>query len=63
VDQNKLKEFLGNIQACEQSVVWHTDILQYRLRFWFFLLYKSMFESLDSAALLWRESCGWGGQI
>jgi hypothetical protein len=21
VDQNKLKEFLGNIQACEQSVV------------------------------------------
>jgi hypothetical protein len=42
-----------------------TDISQYRLRFGFSLLYMDRvpFELLDSAALLWRESCGGGGQI
>jgi hypothetical protein len=42
-----------------------TDISQYRLRFGFSLLYTDRvpFELLDSAALLWRESCGGGGQI
>jgi hypothetical protein len=41
------------------------DISQYRLLFGFFLLYTDHvpFELLDSAALLWRESCGGGGQI
>jgi hypothetical protein len=39
------------------------DISQYRLLFGFFLLYTDRvpFELLDSAALLWRESCGGGG--
>jgi hypothetical protein len=45
--------------------VFSTDISQYRLRFGFSVLYTDRvpFELLDSAALLWRESCGGGGQI
>jgi hypothetical protein len=41
------------------------DTLQYRLLFGFFLLHTDRvpFELLDSAALLWWESCGGGGQI
>jgi hypothetical protein len=41
------------------------DISQYRRHFGFFLLDTDRvpFELLDSAALLWRESCGGGGQI
>jgi hypothetical protein len=43
----------------------HIDISQCRLLFGFFLLYTGRipFELLDGAALLWRESCGGGGQI
>jgi hypothetical protein len=41
------------------------DISQYRLLFGFSPLYTDRvpFELLDSAALLWRESCGGGSQI
>jgi hypothetical protein len=43
----------------------YTDISQYRLRFWVLTAIKERvpFELLDSAALLWRESCGCGGQL
>jgi hypothetical protein len=43
----------------------HRHLTIYRLLFGFFLQYTDSvrFVLLDSAALLWRESYGWGGQI
>jgi hypothetical protein len=47
--------------------VWieYIDIWQYRLLLGVFLLYTDRvpFKLLDSAALVWRESSGGGGQI
>jgi hypothetical protein len=43
---------------------WITDISHYKLFFGFFLPYRKdcvPFELIDSAALIWSNSCGSGG--
>jgi hypothetical protein len=51
--------------SLNQNRVMVIDISQYRLLLGFFLLYADRvpFELLNSAVLLWRESCGGRGQI
>jgi hypothetical protein len=54
-----------HVHICTTVYTYTTDISQYTLCFGFSLLFTDRvpFELLDSAALLWRESCGGGGQI